>query len=197
VIGIFRKLRRREEGTTLVEFAMIAPVLFLLITGFMELAYVLFARSTLESAVMAAARSARVADCPAENAKVVEKMIQDRMTVISSADGQAAVVTVESYGQNFGDVGNPEPFDDANGNNERDAGESYTDVNGNGQWDKDMGATGAFGQFGEVVRFTASYNVTSLVPFVAAQINEGKNFYPIQAVTVVRNEPFREVTCAL
>lgn len=197
MIGLFRKLRRRNEGSTIVEFAILAPVMFLLIAGLMELAYVLFARSTLESAVMAAARSARVADCPKENAKAVEKMIQDRMNIISSSDGVPAIVLVESYGQNFGDVGNPEPFDDANGNDQRDDGESYTDVNGNGSWDEDMGASGDFGSFGEVVRFTATFNVTSLVPFVAAEINDGKDHYPIEAVTVVRNEPFREVTCAL
>jgi len=47
------------------------------------------------------------------------------------------------------------------------------------------------------VRFKASYNVRSLLPFVANSINGGRDFYTIEAVTAVRNEPFMEFACAL
>jgi len=194
---ISKAIRRDEGGVTIVEFAFVAPVMIVLITGLLEFGYVLFARSTLESAVLDAARSSRVANCPSENAKAIEEAIQARMSVIISGDGSPAQVEVDSYGENFGDVGNPEPFDDENGNGTRDAGEGYTDVNGNGEWDEDMGTTGDLGSFGDVVRFKASYTVRSLIPFVANAINDGKNFYTIEAVTAVRNEPFMEASCAL
>lgn len=190
-------LVRDREGVTVIEFAIVAPVMILFITGLMEFGYVLFARSTLESAVMEAARASRVANCPNENAKAIEAEIQRRMRVISAGDKQPPVVKVEAYGGDFSNVGSPEPFDDDNGNGKRDAGESYTDINGNGVWDEDMAKTGDYGDFGEVVQFTATFNVISLVPFVASTVNDGKDFYPIQAVTVVRNEPFQDTTCKL
>lgn len=196
----FRKLLalgRDREGVTVIEFAIVAPVMILFITGLLEFGYVLFARSTLESAVLEAARASRVANCPNENAKAIEKEIQDRMSVISSGDGQPPIIKVESYGDQFGNVGNPEPFTDTNKNGKFDEGEAYTDLNGNGTWDKDMAKSGDFGDFGEVVRFTASYNVISLVPFIASTINDGKDFYSIQSVTVVRNEPFQDTTCKI
>lgn len=197
MMRISNAIQRDESGVTIVEFAFVAPVMIVLITGLLEMGYVLFARSTLESAVLDAARTSRVANCPSENAKAIEEAIQARMSVIISGDGSPAQVEVDSYGENFGDVGNPEPFDDENGNGTRDAGEGYTDVNGNSHWDEDMGANGDFGSFGEVVRFRASYNVRSLIPFVANSINGGRNFYTIEAVTAVRNEPFMEFACAL
>lgn len=192
-----RKLAGDEAGVTAVEFAFVFPVMALFILGLLEIGYVLFARSTLESAVLAASRESRVADCPNENAEAIEAGIIERMSVINSADGLPPKVQVESYGPEFGDVGNPEPFDDVNDDGERNEGESYTDINGNGQWDEDMGTTGDFGSFGEVVRFTATFNVPSLVPWVSSQINEGQDFYRIRSVTVVRNEPFSDATCAL
>ncbi len=192
-----RDLARDDNGVTAVEFAFVFPVMALFILGLLEIGYVLFARSTLESAVLAAARSSRVEDCPNANAEAIEAGIIERMAVITSSDGEPPVVTVESYGQEFGDVGNPEPFDDVNGNGKRDEGESYTDINGNGEWDEDMGEDGDYGSFGEVVRFTATYNVTSLVPWISDQINDGDNFYRIRSVTVVRNEPFVDAECAI
>lgn len=198
MIGLLRRLRERDDGVTIVEFAFVAPVAIFLIAGLIEFGYVLFARSTLESAVLAAARTSRVADCPNENAKAIEEFIQGRMDAVASADGQKAQVTVESYGQNFGNVGNPEPYDDIDGNGQRDEGESYTDINGNGEWDEDMGEDGDFGSFGEVVRFTATYNVRSLMPFISKEYaSNGKGFYSIRSVTVVRNEPFTDTTCAI
>lgn len=192
-----RDLAGADEGVTAVEFAIVFPVMALFILGLLEIGYVLFARSTLESAVLVAARSSRVADCPNANAEAIEAGIIERMSVISSADDQPPVVTIESYGQEFGDVGNPEPLDDLNGNGVRDPGESYTDINGNGEWDEDMGEEGDYGSFGEVVRFTATFNVASLVPWVAEQINNGNDFYSIRSVTVVRNEPFKDAVCAI
>ena len=193
----FRSLHADQRGVTVVEFAMVAPVLMFFIAGLLEVGYVSFARSTLESSILAASRSSRVSDCPKENAKQLEEQLIERMSAIVSADGQPPQLTIEAYGQEFGDVDNPEPFSDDNNNGTRDPGESYTDVNGNSQWDEDMGQDGDYGSFGEVVQFSASFNVPSLLPFVANRINEGKDFYTIEAVTVVRNEPFREVTCAL
>ncbi|MEE4200552.1 TadE/TadG family type IV pilus assembly protein [Erythrobacter sp.] len=192
---MFRQLRRREDGVTIVEFAFVAPVLILFVTGLLEIGYILFARSTLESAVLAASREARVSPCPNDVASAVETRLQDRMSVIMSVDDEPAALTVESYSSNFGDVGNPEPFDDVNDNGTRDPGESYTDTNGNGEWDEDMGLSGDFGGFGDVVRFTASQDVPSLFPFFANTVTDGQPHYTLTAVTVVRNEPFTDETC--
>ncbi len=195
MIAPLRRLGRDTGGVTIVEFALVAPVMFVLLGGLLELGYVAFARSTLESAILDASRTARVAECPGEAAALIEQEVVDRMAVVISHDGEPPVLTVRSYGNEFGNVGNPEPFNDLDGSASLDPGEPYTDINGNGRWDDDMGKTGSYGSYGEVVEFTATFEVASLLPFISARINDNEGFYPIAAETVVRNEPFKEVEC--
>ncbi|AOL23495.1 Flp pilus assembly protein TadG [Erythrobacter litoralis] len=192
---LIRRIRDDDEGITMVEFAFVAPVMFMLILGLLELGYVAFARSTLESAILVASRNSKVAACPAQNAALIEEELIERLDVISTFNNQPPKLVVSSYGTNFGNVGNPEPFNDIDGSGTWDAGEPYTDFNGNGQWDEDMGRDGNYGQFGEVVQFTASVDVVSIIPFVASALNQNEGFYPLSAETVVRNEPFRDATC--
>lgn len=190
-----RNLSRDETGVTVIEFAFVAPVMIILLGGLLELGYVAFARSTLESSILVAARASKVAECPDENADLIRAGLATAMSHVASADGNPPVLVVKSYGNNFGNVGNPEPFNDINGDGQFDDGEAYTDINGNGQWDADMGKSGNFGAFGEVVAFSASYNVPSILPYMSKALNNTDGFYTIRAETVVRNEPFKEVTC--
>lgn len=54
--GLMVKSLRRENGQTLVEFALIAPILFLLLLGIMELGRVIFAYNTISNAAREGAR---------------------------------------------------------------------------------------------------------------------------------------------
>ncbi|MEE4206043.1 MAG: TadE family protein [Erythrobacter sp.] len=191
----FGRLAREREGVTIVEFAFVAPVMFMLILGLLEMGYVAFARSTLESAILVASRESKVAECPAQTAELIEDELMDRLSVISTFNNQPPKLEVRSYGTNFRNVGNPEPFNDIDASGTWDPGEPYQDFNGNGQWDDDMGKDGNFGQFGEVVEFSASMDVVSLIPYVAAAVNGNEGFYRVTAETVVRNEPFKDAEC--
>jgi hypothetical protein len=195
MIARFARIRHDSAGVTLVEFALVAPVMLVMICGLLELGYVAFARSTLESAILDASRRARVAQCPGEAATLIEQELDDRMAIVISHDGAPPVLTVRSYGSEFGNVGTPEPFNDLDASGSFDPGEPYSDINGNGEWDADMGKAGSYGGYGDVVQFTATFNVASLLPFMAARINGNAGYYRIVAETVVRNEPSKDVTC--
>ena len=86
----------------------------------------------------------------------------------------------------FASVGQPEPFDDANGNGSFDEKEAFQDINGNGERDEDQGAAGA-GKGDQVVVYRLTYDWDIMVPifhpFFGEQIT-------LQAATAVRNEPF-------
>ena len=89
----------------------------------------------------------------------------------------------------FGDIGGPEPFvDSAPANGAYDVGETFTDVNGNGVWDPDMGAAGAGGP-GDVVVYRLSYDWSLLTPVLAGVIGEAGRVR-LAASVVVRNEPY-------
>lgn len=112
--------------------------------------------------------------------------------------GAAPKLESKAYKDRFGDVGEPEPFvdDPIAPNGQFDVGETFTDVNGNGQWDRDMGLTDSIGEAGQVVSYTATIAIEPLFPFLAEQIT-GRATYEIRAATLVRNEPiFRSVGCS-
>ena len=187
-------LRTDEQGVAAIEFAVVAPVMIVMLFGIMELGYLAYAKSSLESGVLEAARASRVTDCPEDNPALIEEALLSRMSEVRSSDGEPPVLTVSSYGGNFSNVGSPEPFNDIDGNGVFDAGEPYTDINGNAQWDADMGS-GNYGALGEVVQFSASYNVASFFPMLSFLRPGGEDDYAIEATTVIRNEPVWDAPC--
>jgi hypothetical protein len=67
-------------------------------------------------------------------------------------------------------------------------GETYTDVNGNGNWDPDEGSSGS-GNAGDVVVYTVSYPWTITTPIMSSLIG-ANGTYAITAHAVVKNEPY-------
>ena len=63
--------RRRERGQELVEFALILPLLLLLMVGIFEFGYVVFAYNTLSNAVREGARYGSVQ--PADETGILER----------------------------------------------------------------------------------------------------------------------------
>lgn len=178
-----------ERGTTIVEFALLAPVLVLLITGAVEFGYVAMARSALEGSTAAAARRAITGSCPLERSADMEARIVRAMSSFSSPDDGPEII-VKAYGEKFGDVGEMEPLTtDVNSNNRYDPadGDTFDDVNANGTHDE-MGREGDLGGPGDVVAYTVSYNLTTLFPYTGSAFGTGTSI-PLTATTVVRNEP--------
>ena len=185
--GWWRELWHRREGAALVEFALVAPLLFISVAGVIEIGMVMFVNSLIEGAVRYAARAGITGQTPAGVTRsdlIVQTIVNDTVGLIQPQD---ITITTLVY-SSFTSVGQPEAYTDANGNGKYDAGEAFTDTNGNGQWDADMGKAGLGGP-GDVVLYTANVNwhlMTHLLDSVM-----GKNgIMKLSASTAVRNEPW-------
>lgn len=193
-----RNLFKAQQGIAAMEFALLAPVITVMMFGFLELAWVMSARSALESSTMRAARRIAASDCPAERQQIMINTIVQGMRHVRSVNDEPPRIEAKSYAGSFGDVGEPEPWvEGADTKNGRyDLGETYTDVNGNEQWDPDMGTSGSVGGANQVVSYTAKFKVKPIVPWFAERFGDRSGEYPIQASTVIRNEPvFRNTGC--
>lgn len=181
---LLRRLRQREEGASALEFALIALPLFSLIIGFFEFAIMTLTGSVLESAALEAARFGATGTVPGGMTRE-ERMLQiveDRTYGLVDMD-KLEIDTLVYTG--FDKIGQPESYDDANGNGQFDDGEDYQDVNGNGSWDADQGRTG-LGAADEIVVYRLDYPWQPLTPFMAP-ITEGS---VLSSSIPVRNEPF-------
>ncbi len=186
-----RPRRRRfladREGATAVEFALVAPVFFLLIIGMIELSLLMMADAILQSAVGDAARTGITGSSPAGSSRT--DAIQAAIAGLTGGilDPDRIELDVLVY-PSFDSIGKPEPFTDQNGNGTYDAGEPFTDTNGNGHWDADMGAAGLGGP-GDIVLYRARYDWRLITPFIRGLVLPDGVVH-LEATTAVRNEPF-------
>jgi Flp pilus assembly pilin Flp len=178
------KLRRSEAGASAVEFALILPVIILVIVGGIEMAIVLFIGSSIEAAVMEASRyGATGTETGVSRADRVMGIVEERTHgLLDMEQVEMETLVYES----FADIGDPEPFTDADGNAVYNVGETFVDVNGNGKWDPDMGAAGLGGP-SDIVVYRLTYDWGLVTPMLRELL--GESVTHVSSVAL-RNEPF-------
>lgn len=186
--GRLGRLWACREGASMLEFAFAAPVLVLAVTAVVELGMILFVTALLEGGVRDASRFGITGYAPAgvnREDRIVERITENALGLVDASDIDISTMV---YGD-FSQIGQPEPFVDSDpANGTYDTGEEYVDVNGNGQWDADMGVAGAGGP-GSVVVYTASLDWPLVTPLMGALIGtDGK--IGLSASIAVRNEPY-------
>lgn len=177
-----RTLRRDQHGVTIVEFAMVLPVLSLMLLGFFDLGYRAYVGAVLQGALHEAARMATVGSVPMEQ---VDAHVRSRLQSFSR--GATVAINASSY-LDYSDVKQPEkivqdtfPFGVYN------PGDCFEDANGNGQYDHDRGKSG-LGNADDVVRYEVSITFPRLFPlagFLGWEKSE-----TITSSTMLRNQPF-------
>lgn len=177
------RIGRDETGVSAVEFALIAPVLLMMLMGLFDFGYNMYTDALLEGSIQKAARDSTI-----EGADAKSGQLDEQVTEMVHAIAPGATLKFErlSY-SSFGDVNQPEDYDDVNDDGVCDAGESFEDANGNGTWDADRGRTGQ-----GAARDAVLYQVTITYPrpFPVAQLIGLDPTMTMQAHTVLRNQPY-------
>jgi Flp pilus assembly protein TadG len=185
--GSIAQLAADERGVIAVEFAVVAPIVLLFIVGLVEMGLMFTADTVLRHATDEAARTGRTAYVSAGATQA--ETIRDRVTRETGVlmDSSRIEISSASY-SSFSSLRKPEPFVDANANGARDDGENFTDVNGNGIYDLDQGASG-YGATSDVVSYTVTYPWTFFTPFIG-KLFSATGIITLKATAVVKNEPF-------
>lgn len=177
------RLLRDEHGSTIVEFAVVAPVMLILIMGLGELAYQAYMQSILTGAMQIAGRAATIqgATTTSIDAGVLAQM--------QGANGRATGTFTRQSFSNFTQVG-PEPFTDTNGDGKRETGECYSDINGNGQYDTaaTAGTTGN-GNASDSVVYTATIQYPRIFAFLPVKMGWSQTA-TISTTTILKNQPY-------
>lgn len=181
------KAIRDKRGVTIVEFALISPVMIALICGAIEIGHQIFARAALDGAMLEAARVATASLETDETSRdtIMRASIRRSMAPFKMAPGQDLTIQTRVF-RNFS-TAYPENFTDVNSNGRYDLGEPYTDRNQNGQWDPAAQIAGTLGGPGDVVAYRAVFPKKILFSFLSGPLGLGSRL-DITATTVVRNE---------
>jgi len=187
LMATMKRLRRNRKGSAVTEFAIAAPVVIMATVGIIEFSMILFVSSLLEGGLREASRFGLTGFQPngLTREERILKIVEDHTHGL--VDGTAANLSTLVY-PSFDSIGQPEPFTDENSNGTFDAGEPYMDINGNNQWDPDMGAAGLGGPE-DIVLYTIDYDWPLMTGMLNGFIgNNGK--IELRASVVVRNEPY-------
>ncbi|HZF93820.1 MAG TPA: TadE/TadG family type IV pilus assembly protein [Allosphingosinicella sp.] len=87
---VLSRLRRDRRGVSAIEFAIVAPVLILMVIGILQMGAMFYAQATLQSAVADGARFATIFPRPTR-AQVVARIEANRTSAINGTFGAPQV----------------------------------------------------------------------------------------------------------
>ena len=177
-------LLRDQCGVIAVEFALVAPVLMLMLMGLFDLSYNMYTTQMLQGAIENAARNSSL-----EGSTGKEAQLDATVSTAVHAVAPAAKLTFtrRAY-SSFTKASRPEDFTDVDGNGMCNKGEPFEDANSNGKWDADGGKTG-FGGARDAVLYTVVVKYQRAFPIAGLIPGQSKTF-TLSAATVLRNQPY-------
>jgi Flp pilus assembly protein TadG len=182
-----RGLCSERRAATVVEFALIAPVLAMLLMGAFDIGHRLYMNAALQGVVQKTARdSALEGGTSTAVAAALDKQVADQVRLLAS-DGKVTITRRFFRTYAAAAAKKAETFTDTNKNGTCDAGEPYEDANLNNNWDRDGGNSGQGGAKDATV-YTATVTYPRLFPFW--KMVGGSGTATVSATTVLRNQPY-------
>jgi TadE-like protein len=185
---ILQRLRADKRGTTVMEFALIAPVFLSMICGTMEMSYDLYQRSVIQGVVQRAARKASVGGLSSGQ---VDAYIRSKIKPVlpdSVRESSAAISIIKKSYYNYSNVGKPEKITkDTIPIGTYNSTDCYEDLNANHSYDLSTGINGVGGA-DDIVYYEVTTTTPRLFPVVEL-IGASANI-SIKTETVIRNQPF-------
>jgi Flp pilus assembly protein TadG len=188
-----RALAGDRRGATIVEFAIVAPVLGMLLLGVFDIAHTLYMRAALQGVVQKAARDLTLeSGLVAENQDKLDKKVKAQVKEL--ANNGTVTITRQYYrSYEHAAASRFEPWTDTNNNGTCDGpqgstpGEPYEDTNNNNRWDA-TGGNLSQGGAKDAVLYTASISYPRFFPMY--NLIGGSRTTKVTASTILRNQPY-------
>lgn len=176
------RLGHDQRGVTVVEFAMILPVLCLLLLGLFDLGYRSYAASVVQGALHEAGRMATVGNV---NMTQIDARVRARLSDFAGPRATVTVATESTY--DFASVRRSEKLLIDNPPTGYNQGDCWEEVTGNTTHDTNRGRGGQGGA-DDIVRYEVTLTYPRIVP-IAGFIG-WSDTETITANTVLRNQPY-------
>jgi len=167
---LLASLRRDRRGATVVEFAICAPVTLLTMLGIFDMGHNMYTSAIIQGAVQKAARDSTIEGAAGRESELDARVTDLVHQIAPNADLDFSRTAYTS----FNDVGEPEDWNDVNGNGACDDGEPFEDANGNGSWDANQGTTG-FGGARDAVLYEVQITWKRIVP-ISKMLGQSEDF---------------------
>ncbi len=179
-------LRRDERGVTIVEFAIVAPVMILLIMGLAELSYRIYVQSILTGAMQKAARDSAIQG----GAQQITTLDRSVMSAVWGVAPNATYSSSRDFYTQYNYIDH-EPYTDGIGADPPDKvcnhNEPYVDTNANNRYDANLAQSGQGGA-SDVVLYRIEVTYPNLFPM--SGLLGWTALRTIRSTTLLKNQPF-------
>ena len=186
-----RSLMKNQAGSSIVEFAVIAPVMFTLLLGGFDLGHNMYMQSVLQGAVNKAARDSALETGTQEE---VQERVDASVRAQVRAVHNGAVIADEdiqrTFFRTFSDAAFPDSeviLLDAGEIGVCEEGEKYIDENNSGAFEDDGVADGQ-GYTRDAVKYSVTVRYKRLFPYPKMAGLDGD--IVLNASTVIANQPY-------
>lgn len=188
----------KNDGATIIEFAVVAPLFFLLVFALVEFGMILYSKVIIEGIALEVTRTASLGkpnDAQCSNSKSREDYIKcfvkyKSAVLINGDKTQVQILRIGDGGTSVPDI----CFDTNPPSSDQDKCDVYQEVNGKAGYQGIQASN--LGVGGQVIEVRISYPWSILMPLVGEFFkttdNKGnsRNSFMVTASTVIRNEPF-------
>ena len=189
-----RELAHDHRGATVVEFAIVAPVMCLFLVGSIDVTHTLYMRTVLQGALQKAARDAALETGSSQAQRdIVDGKVKAQISEVNSALRQPDAIRItRRFYRTFTKAGAkvPEEFDDADRDGLCNHNEQFEDVNRNGVHDADGGDAGQGGAK-DAVLYTVALNYDRLLP-LSTLLPGIPDKVKLSASTILQNQPYAD-----
>ncbi len=180
---------RDRRGAAAVEFAIIAPVMAVMLLGACEITHTLYMRTVLQGVVQKVSRDATLeSGATTEHQNLLDDRVREQVREIAN---NSQIIISRRFYRTFAEAANAraEVWTDTNNSGTCDDGEPYEDANHNQVWDADGGNAGQGG-----AKDATLYTVRVSYPrfFPLGSFIDGSERTEVSAKTVLRNQPYSD-----
>lgn len=185
-MSLIRRFLAHERGATIIEFAAVAPIFFLVMFAILEFGLIRFTQVAVEAAMSQASRAASIGlvDSSGDRVTTLRNLVQQKTRGLIGADQVTISATVVGTGTTTPPeicLTNPPSTP-----TECPTGTPYEDTNMNGKYDGPGGLS--LGNAGDLVEVRISFPWRVQFPFVRSLFGPNGVFM-ITSSTVIKNEP--------
>ncbi|MBO9712034.1 TadE/TadG family type IV pilus assembly protein [Sphingomonas sp.] len=170
------------------EFAIVAPVMGLVLLGAFDVGHTLYMRAALQGIVQKVARDASLeTGLDTTTQSNLDAKVSNQIRALAN---NATVTITRSYFHDYADATSNkfEPWTDTNANGRCDNGEPYEDTNGNKQWDATGSINANQGGAKDAVVYSVSVSYPRIFPIY--NLIGGAQTTVVTAKTILRNQPY-------
>jgi Flp pilus assembly protein TadG len=183
------RLARDDRGAAMIEFAIVAPVLILMVIGGLGAGHTLYVKSVLDGEMQKAARDTSLEDAGAESRREeIQNRVRTRVRRV--INGAEVTFDLNSFRDYRNAQNRVEEYTDSNSDGTCNKGETFVDANNNGTWDLQGGSKGVGGSK-DVVLLVATVTYPSFLPF-----GQARGGMSLTSTTLLRNQPSSDQAAA-